>query len=119
MCGQCDTHLTYAQLYNIVYAKGKHQRDACVENMLNIYEHSCLRLQKRMARNLQRMMATQQITKHANPAMTRRITAENTRVQRIVTMRTRRLARFMLRHTYRPNGRMFFRMMASETLLSP
>ena len=105
MCQLCNTHLTYAQLYNIVYTD--RQRDACVRNLLSLYKGGCLRLQKRMARNLHNMIDTQTILQDIDPRIITSVVREKVVVHKVIAMRTRRLSRTMLKYAYRPNGRMF------------
>ena len=109
MCQLCDTHLTYGQLYDIVYNEKRTRRDDCVRNLLSFHRRGCLRLQHRMVRNLNRMIKTQAVMTHLDSRLVKHIANESASVRAVVTMRTRRLSRFMLRHTYRPNGRMFFK----------
>lgn len=106
MCQLCDTHLTYAQLYNIVYNE-RQGCDACLRNLLSLYKAGCLRLQKRMARNLHNMIDTQSILQNIDPRIITSVVREKVVVHKVIAMRTRRLSRTMLRYSYRPNGRMF------------
>jgi hypothetical protein len=116
MCQMCDTHLTYGQLYNIVYNDGE-QRDACLRELLSLCKGGCLRLQKRMVRNLHKMIDTQSILQNVESGIITSVGRERMVVHKIVAMRTRRLSRSMLRHAYRPTGRMFVRTM--EAMFPP
>ena len=111
MCNDCAKYLTYAQLYDSAYSAK--DRDAWMTQMMSISKRGCLRLRRRMTVNMKQMADTQMIMKDRLEWKTHsRLLEQSALVHKMMLVRTRRLSRMMLRHTYRPiYGRMFARTM--------
>ena len=109
MCNDCVNYLTYAQLYNSAYRA--RDRDVWMTQMISISKRGCLRLRRRMTANMKQMADTQMIMQDRLQWKTHlRLFEQSALVHKMVLIRTRRLSRMMLRHTYRPiYGRMFAR----------
>jgi hypothetical protein len=57
------------------------------------------------------MIDTQTVLQNIDPRIITSVVREKVVVHKVITMRTRRLSRTMLKYSYRPNGRMFVKTM--------
>lgn len=115
MCKSCSQMLTFADIYNSAFAA--RDRSQWTEDQLRKTEHMCMTRRMRILRLIEIAVGTQSIfdrplTPRDKPLAAVRVSKE--RFKRIKTMRTRRLVRQMLKHSYRPGGRMFMRLLAEH-----
>ena len=109
----CNSYLSYADVYNELYASNS--REECVKRLIKRCRSLCLSHRMRMIKHIHTALSTQ--------TPFEKLDATETHEQCIVThkmfvVRTRRLARRMLSHTYRPSGRMMRRIILADPFIS-
>lgn len=109
MCKFCAPgYLTYAALYNSVMKE--RDRYEWVRKQLELATQICYVRRFALACHLHKMLQTQQFFDKTPTQLRRDVLALYTQMHVAKSIRTRRLAARMLRHTYRPYcGRMFLK----------
>jgi hypothetical protein len=109
MCNCCKSgYLTYAALYNS--AIKERDRYEWVREQLQLAKQICYVRRFALACHLHKMLQTQQLFEKTPTPLRRDVLALYTQMHIAKSIRTRRLATRMLRHTYRPYcGRMFLK----------
>lgn len=104
---------TYADVYNELYAS--RERNACVRKLLAMSVRMCLPHRIRMVKHIRTALCSQSAFAALDASETM---AQSALTHKMCVHRTRRLARSMLRHTYRPSGRMMRRLVAATPFTS-
>ena len=117
MCNDCQTLTRYADIYNEAFAA--RDRTEWLDSKLRSLDNTCLIQRAKLLKHISTALATQRIfgkikTSH-EPQVSRSIHC----LRKMKLMRTRRLARRMLSHTYRPGGYMFGRLLEQHKMLFP
>eukprot|EP00966_Prymnesium_polylepis_P287245 6634752-Prymnesium_polylepis.1 len=110
MCGECERGpLTYATIYNELYATN--DREKSIRNMLRAINGKCLLRRERVLRHLAVALGQGICEKFRDGPVSRLIAKERQKEERVRHMRILRLQRQLLRYSYRPSGRNFYRSM--------
>lgn len=119
MCKMCQKLVRYADVYNDAFASP--DKGVWITRMLGEIEKACLFMQVRYMHYVCTAVRTQGIFegfKTKNEIYMRTLNQAIERVNKVKQFRTRRLARRMLRHTYRPGGNMFRRLVKENEAVS-
>jgi|MDTE01.2.fsa_nt_gb hypothetical protein len=117
MCRLCaDGYLSYAAVYNSAVAAPS-KRD-WIRTTLRQSSKLCYVRRDALARHLKVMVSTQTRFQNIDWGTEQAVLSFYTSTQRTKQGRTRRLLYRMLRHTYRPEGRMFFKTLKKVAVVS-
>lgn len=105
MCQLCATPLRYCSVYESAYRST--DKNEWLSSFISRASNACLSYQCRAMRFLSVALETQSIFEKIEPAAKKMAFASIQRVRKIQSIRTRRLVKRMLHHTYRPGGRMY------------
>lgn len=111
----CDAgRTTYADIYNSAFT-ARDRQEWFDDQLTRLRTGHCIRCEGRVLRYVSTAFHTQTIfeTLRGSKAASRELTLSSENASAVRLMRTRRLARRMLQHAYRPGGRMFRSTMAT------
>ncbi len=115
--------ISYADIYNSAFvADNKEDWMYGIIHRTRLMPFSQQAQQIRIIRNLKTMLNTQDIMSRSKKDSMANVHTEANKlfedIKRIRVHRTKRLVRRMLKHAYRPNGRMFQRIVDEEALVA-
>lgn len=118
MCEPCSSgrNDSYVELYTAAYSMATDARESWVREQLMASRSYCLCHRRRISRNIQRMQTQtilQSVTKECRDLCIRADANDS----KLIQHRTFRLVHKILRHTYRPGGRMFRRCALNISLM--
>lgn len=111
MCPRCESSaLTYADVYNELYTQP--DKETWASKKLKNAQSACMGHRAKLLRHLTTALATQRcMSSCVGTVFHRELSREVENERKVVKTRMKRLARSMLRHSYRPSGRNFYRSM--------
>ena len=108
MCHCCNNgRLTYAQMYNDLYVAP--DKADWIRSCVRKSKNNCLSRRLQVLRHITTALRTQGCLASVQKNLYDEILNESVNEHKVYLTRIRRLSRFMLKHSYRPHGRNFYR----------